>query len=353
MGLNLRALVQPATVDLHELRGETIAVDAYGMFYQFLTTLRDNRGRVLTDDHGNCISHIMGLVSKTEELLAAGVRPVYVLDGPPHPLKLRELDKRRAAKDVAKAKLADALAAGDVFAARKAASQTAEVTREMVESVRALLGSCGLPYVMAPQDGEAQCAAMAARGQVDAAASNDYDTLVYGAPRVLRNITSSKRATEEVLLASFQVHYGLSREQLVDLALLVGNDFHDGVKGVGPKTAVKLLAEHGTLPDFMIACAHGHKPANAAERKVHAAQAALEADDVGEIRELFLRPQVDEAPDLHLGNPDAAKIHERLVEVHGFSRGRADRFAETVVTHFEKWQARRATAATGVQQKLA
>lgn len=338
MGLNLRALLNPAMVSHRDLAGETVAVDAYGMLYQFLTTLRDARGELLTDRHGNTISHLIGLVSKTQELLSAGIRPVYVFDGPPHPLKMQTLKKRAESKDAARLKLIEAIEARDRDAIRRLSGQTTYVTDEMVASATTLLGSCGLPYVMAPQDGEAQCAALVATGAVDAAASQDYDTLVYGAPRVLRNLTSTKRETEEVLLASLEIDHGLDRDRLVDLALLVGNDFHDGVKGVGPAGAVRVLKAHGSLAAFFDKCDKAYVPKNAAEKRVAAAVDELRSDMAEKVRELFLRPHVLDDLALAPGNPDATTIHERLVEVHGFSKGRADTFATTVVTHFERFQ---------------
>lgn len=336
MGLNLRSILSPAIVRHADLKGETVAIDAYGMFYQFLTMLRDGQGHVLTDDSGNTISHLIGLVSKTQELLDADIYPIYVFDGKPHPLKMGELDRRWAAKDVAAAKLVDARAAGDAAAIRSLSGQTTSVSREMVESATTILEAAGLPYVMAPQDAEAQCAAMVNAGLVHAAASQDYDTLIYGAARVLRNLTSQKRDTEEILLAGLLMETGIQRECLVDLAVLVGNDFHDGIKGVGPKTGLKVLAQYGGMDGFFSACDGGHVPKSAAEKRILAARDELESEGVAAVREIFLNPAVDITVDVRPGKPDATAIHERLHQVHGFSQGRSDLFATSVMDHAER-----------------
>lgn len=336
MGLNLRGILNPAIVAPHDLRGDTVAVDAYGVFYQFLTTLRDQRGDLLTDDNGNVVSHLIGLMQKTQEMLDADVFPVYVFDGKPHPLKIATLDKRWEAKDKAQVRLAAAREAGDVAAIRAAAGATAFVSREMVESATKLLAAAGLPYVMAPQDAEAQCAAMTAARMVDAAASQDYDTLVYGAPRVLRNLTSGKRDTEELLLAALHMDTGLAQEGLIDLAILVGNDFHNGIKGVGPKTALKVLAQHGDLPGFFAACDKGLACKSAVEKRILNAREELESEHVAEVRRLFHQPAVDLEVSVKPGQPDATALHERLYEVHGFSAGRSDAFATAVLDHFER-----------------
>jgi flap endonuclease-1 len=339
MGLNLRGLLNPAALTLGDLQGERLAVDAYGLFYQYLTMLRDGQGNVLRDEHGNTTSHLVGLVARTEELMAAGITPVYVLDGPPHPLKLATLAKRNEQKKKASDLLEQARADGDTALIRKSAAATASVSRQEAENAETLLRVCGLPVVRAPQDAEAQCAAMAAAGLVHAAASQDYDTLVYGAPRTLRNLTTSKRELEEVLLAAFLIEHGLDREALVDLAILVGNDFYPGVHGVGAKGALRLLRRHGNLETVLHRAESGKKAENAAERRVHDAHQELSSPIMQEIRQMFLRPPADLGPKLEVQAPDAAAIHERLVEIHGMSKTRADRFAVTLIEHHQRLDA--------------
>lgn len=340
MGLNLRHLLQPAPVTLADLHGERIAVDAYGLFYQYLTMLRDGQGHVLTDDHGNTTSHLIGLVARTEELAAAGVTPIYVLDGPPHPLKQQTIEKRVALKREASGRLAQARADGDLAMIKKSAAATASVSRQDAENAKALLEACGLPVVRAPMDAEAQCAAMARAGLVQAAASQDYDTLVYGAPRIVRNLTTSKRDLEEVLLAAFLIEHNLDRETLVDLACLIGNDFFPGVHGIGAKTALRLLARHGNLDTILERAAQGKPPRDNTERKVHAASELLGSPLLQEVREVFLDPPAALELSLERQAPDAARIHERLVEIHGMSRDRVDRFTVALIELHEGPKAR-------------
>lgn len=346
MGLNLRGILAPNLVQLSDLRGETAAVDAYGLFYQFLTTLRDGQGKLLTDANDHVVSHLIGLIGKTEELLNADVLPVYVFDGKPHELKLEELRRRSELKSTARTAMEVAKAAGDMATVRKLSAQTAYVSDEMVADACAFLDAAGLPYVMAPQDAESQCAYLNATGQVHAAASQDYDTIVYGAQRTLRNLNSSKRDTEEILFACVQMETGLDKEGLVDVAILVGNDFHDGVKGVGAKTAMKLVVEHGGLDRFYHKCDHGYQPSKAIEKKVLAARDELVSDHAFEVRDIFSDPVVDKDVHVRPGRPDASALHERLREVHGFSAGRSDRFGTSVLEYFERRQApRQATLA--------
>lgn len=336
MGLNLRHLLNPAPVTLADLHGERVAVDAYGLFYQYLTMLRDGQGHVLKDAHGNTTSHLIGLISRTQELVEAGVTPVYVLDGPPHRLKQETIEKRVALKKQATGRLAQARADGDLAMIKKSAAATASVSRTDAENAKALLEACGLPVVNAPMDAEAQCAAMTRAGLVQAAASQDYDTLVYGAPRIVRNLTNSQRNLEEILLAAFLIEHGLDRETLVDLACLIGNDFFPGVHGIGAKTAMRLLARHGPLDQILERAAQGKAPRDNTERKVQAASGLLGSPLLQQVREVFLDPPADLQAPLERQAPDVSRIHERLVELHSMSRERADRFACALIDLHEK-----------------
>ncbi len=335
MGLNLRNLLHPATISLDELAGERLAIDAYGLFYQYLTMLRDKQGHTLRDAHGNTTSHLVGLVSRTEQLVAAGVTPAYVLDGPPHPLKENTIAKRVAAKNEATGRLEQARMDGDMDMIRKSAAATTRVTRNDAENAALLLKVCGIPVIQAPADAEAQCAALAAAGNVQAAASQDYDTLIFGAPRIVRNLTNTRRGLEEILLAAFLIEHRLDRETLVDLACIVGNDFFPGIHGLGSKGALRLLDRHGSLERILERAENGTPPADHAERRVQTALKKIDTNMLQEVRNVFLNPPHDPQARVEPGAPDAAGIHERLVEIHGMSRARADQFAVALIDHHE------------------
>src|SRR5205814_7559516 len=128
-------------------------------------------------------------------------------------------------------------------------------TRPVVAGAKTLLGLRGVAWIQAPSEGEAQAAFLTQRGDVWAAGSKDYDSLLFGAPRMVRFLAvgsteflpsqgRSRSVPPEVLdLEENLEHLGLTREQLIDVAILVGTDFNEGVKGIGPKTAVKRIRE--------------------------------------------------------------------------------------------------------------
>ncbi len=260
MGVLLTPIVVRHPTTLDALRGRTVAVDGNLELYQFLSIMRTRDGQPLQDSKGRITSHLNGLAFRTTRLLADyDIRPVFVFDGPPPELKREEIRKRREAREKSRREYETAVAAGDLPTAWSKAVMTSRLTRPMVEEAKTLLTLLGLPWVQAPSEGEAQAAFLACRGDTWAAGSKDYDSLLFGAPRLVRYLAvasseflptrgRSRAVPPEVLDLEENLNtLGLTRNQLIDVALLVGTDFNEGVKGIGPKTAVKRIHEWGTL----------------------------------------------------------------------------------------------------------
>tara|TARA_B110000305_G_scaffold234470_1_gene292565 strand:+ start:2799 stop:3914 length:1116 start_codon:yes stop_codon:yes gene_type:complete len=258
MGCNLRDITAPETIDLNSLAGKRVGVDAFLTAFQFLTTMRDRSpqgdGGPLRAENGKVVSHLMGFLNRTTTLLAAGIKPVYVFDGTAPELKADEIAQRRARRVEAERIHKEALAVGDFPLAQKMAQRIMHYSPEMVAETKQLLDLLGVPWVDAKAEGEGQAAVMAAKGQLDVVATQDWDALLYGTPFLVRNLMShgSKQhgrvvQAQKILLDEVLVANELSREQLIDLAIMIGTDFHPGIKGIGPKTGMKLIKTHGTI----------------------------------------------------------------------------------------------------------
>lgn len=260
MGVNLKELVKPQQVGFEELKGKVLAVDAYNMLYQFITTIRAPDGSLFTDSKGRVTSHLIGLFSRTAGFLRQGLKPVFVFDGKVPVLKYHEIEKREAVKEEAEKEYLKAVAAEDVEAMRRFAARTARLTKEMVEDAKTLLSLLGVPVVQAPSEGEAQASFMAKQGDAWAVVSQDFDSLLYGAPRLVRNLSIAGRRKKTGVLGTVKVEpelvvlkdvletLGISQKQLIALAMLVGTDYHPGgVKGIGPKKALALVKEHKSV----------------------------------------------------------------------------------------------------------
>lgn len=331
MGVDFGDLVVRRALTLEELRGRSIAVDGYNALYQFLTVIRQPDGTPLMDSHGRVTSHLSGVFYRTINLLEIGVKPVYVFDGRPPEIKEMEVARRKALREEAVKRYEEALQRGDLKAARTYASQSARLREEMVDEVKDLLDAMGVPWIQAPSEGEAQAAYLAIKGDVWASASQDYDSLLYGAPKLVRNLTISGRrrlpksekyvevVPELVLLGEVLRSLGLTREQLIDLAILIGTDYNpDGVKGIGPKRAYILIKKHGSLENVL-----KYLP-------------EVQIPSLQSIREIFLKPTVNMDYVVRWRPIDRSKVLEILVEKHDFSRERVEKAIDRVEAALRK-----------------
>jgi flap endonuclease-1 len=316
MGVLLTPLIVKEPLALRDLAGRRLAVDAHGELYQFLALIRQRDGVPLMDGRGRVTSHLVGLFFRTTRLVAElGLQLVFVFDGKPPPLKSAEIEKRRRTRERYEAETAEARAAGDLARAYSKSTMTSRLTREMTGEARELLRLLGIPTIDAPGEGEAQAAFMAARGDVWAAASKDYDALLFGTPRLLRFLTLSGKeflpstlsfrpiTPELIVTDSLLAAHGISREQLVDLAILVGTDFNPGIKGVGPKKALQRVRRYGAIeamPDEL----------------------RLQVPEYADVRQIYLEPEVRTDYDVRFGEPDEERVVRFLCEERDFGRER-------------------------------
>jgi flap endonuclease-1 len=320
VGVLLTPIITKETTALAALGGQTLAVDGNGELYQFLALIRLRDGTPLQDSKGRTTSHLSGLFYRTTRLIAEhALNLVFVFDGTPPRRKAQEIAKRRATRRRYEEERAAAVAAGDLDKAYSKATMTSRLTRDMVAEARELLRLMGVPTVQAPSEGEAQAAHMAATSpKVWAAASKDYDSLLFGAPRLVRFLTISGKeflpsqgtfrpiVPETIELERLLAGWGISREGLVDLALLVGTDFNEGIKGVGPKKALTLVQRHGRI-----------------ESMPEEIRLALgDPETVNEVRRIFLHPDVTDAFDVQAAEPDLDGIVRFLCDEREFSRER-------------------------------
>ncbi len=334
MGVNLRELVKPVKVEieLENLNGKVIAIDAYNMLYQFLAIIRQRDGKPLIDAYGRITSHLNGLFYRTINFLEAGLKPVYVYDGKPPEVKIEEIKKRMKIKELAQKKYEEALARGDLEEARIYAQQTSLLTKDMVEDSKKLLTYLGIPWVQAPSEGEAQAAYMVKKGDAWATASQDYDSLLFGTPRLVRNLAITGRRKlprkniyievkpELIELKKLLDHYSITREQLIYIGILLGTDYNpEGVKGVGIKTALKLVTELKDLDKILKALKN---PAFLV--------------DPHEIVKLFLEPEVTNDYKLEWSAPNKEKVMEFLCEEHSFSEKRVENALERAEKAYKK-----------------
>jgi len=256
MGVSFKDLVKKEELDISQLKGKILAVDAHNMLYQFITTIRERDGTPLKDSKGNVTSHLIGLFSRVTNFMSKGLKLVFVYDGKPPKLKQTERDRRYGLKVDAQSKYEAAKQEEDIDGMKKYGARTARLTAEMIEDSKMLLDALGVPYIVAPSEGDAQAAYLVKKGDAYATISQDFDTLMHGSNKLVRNLSIAGRrrkgATsiaikpEIIILADVLNELGLTRDQLIVLGILIGTDYnYGGIKGIGPKKALKLLKEHG------------------------------------------------------------------------------------------------------------
>lgn len=340
MGIDLGDVVIRHPTSLRDLSGQRLAVDAWNVLYQFLASIRQPDGSPLRDREGRVTSHLAGLLYRTAGWVEAGVKPVFVFDGPPHPLKAATLRARSERKEKAEVEYREALAAGDLQKASSKAQQTSRMTPDMVVQAQALLSALGLPWVQAPGEGEAQASWMVHAGVADGIVSQDYDALLFGAPRIVRNLGGGRRKMpgkqvwvdvepEIVDLNESLAALSLSRDQLIDAALLVGTDFHTGIKGIGAKKAVQMIRDAGTLETLLDRLAAQPSSAESAVEKSIVANLDV-LENRAQVRKIFAEPAHIETGKLDPKTPDEAAVTALMVDTHGFS---ADRVAQTLARY--------------------
>lgn len=356
MGFNLTPIVVKETLSLHDLRGRSLAVDANNYLYQFLSLVRTRDGTPLQDSHGNITSHLAGLLFRSTRLIHEfNIDLIFVFDGKPPALKEQEIRKRRAQREKALSEWQKALQARDCAKAFSKAVMSSRLTSSMVEDAKKLLALLGIPHVQAPSEAEAQTAFMAAQGDVWAASSKDYDSLLFGAPRLLRFLTiygqeylPSKGVgrpikPELIKLAQLLSHHEITRTQIVDLAILVGTDFDEGIRGIGPKTALKLVKQYGKIENL---------PSNLASRiPLH----------YEEVREIYLHPETTTRYTLGYGSLQEDELFRFLCNQRDFASERVETAVQRMrevykrksQTGLENWfNSPKPSKITGKRQKI-
>ena len=315
--MNLGDIVQRKKVSLESLSSRIFAIDAYNALYQFLSIIRGEAGEPLRDHEGRVTSHLSGIFYRTVNLLSLNIKPVYIFDGPPSELKSTEITRRHKIKEKAEIKLTEALSKGKFKEAKKHAQATSVLRNYMIEDTKTLLQLLGIPWIDAPSEGEATAAHLTNIGLATDAVSQDYDSILFGAKRLLRNITiSGKRklpnrpiyiilSPEELTLQNVLSSLQLSREQLVDFGILLGTDFNPGgFKGIGPAKAIKYIKSYRCL------------------EKIPDIKQALKEINYESIRDIFLNPKVISPPPFSWNDIDEDGLLNFLSTDRDFSEER-------------------------------
>ncbi|MFX1286989.1 MAG: flap endonuclease-1 [Promethearchaeota archaeon] len=330
MGIKINELVKEVrkTITFENLLNKQIAIDAFNTIYQFLAIIRQKDGTPLKDFDGNITSHLSGLFYRTINFLEHNIKPIYVFDGIPSELKLETIKERRKVKEIAKEKMVIAQENEDFGEAKKYAQMTSKLDTDMIEESKKLLKYLGIPIIEASSEGEAQSAFLVEKSDAWACASQDYDTLLFGGERLLRNfaVSRSKKVKnttitldiEYISLSKFLDSLKISREQLIEMGILIGTDFFPGIKGIGQHKALDLIKKYGSLENIM------KNNVNVGNVEIK-----LEKDLIEQIKEIFLNPNIKKNyPKIVWEKIKYEEVEELLIEQHNFSKQRVQNAIE-------------------------
>lgn len=258
MGTQIKCLLKSNEISLNDLNNKTLVIDSYNLLYQFLTTIRSRDGSLLMDSKGNATSHLVGLFSRTTKLMQNNIKLIFVFDGEPPKLKEMERQRRKEIKINAEKKYEKAVEEENIEEMKKYASRTTRLTEDIIEESKKLISALGLPIVQAPSEGEAQAAYIVKNKDADYCVSQDFDSLLFGSPILIRNLSligkrkksglSYTTVNPEIIDLSENLNnLGIDQNQLIVLAMLVGTDYNiGGIKGIGPKNALKLVKKYSS-----------------------------------------------------------------------------------------------------------
>jgi len=321
IGLNIGEIVPRTAIEFKELKGKVVVVDAFNTLYQFLSTIRQPDGTPLMDSKGRTTSHLSGLFYRNVSLLQEGMKLIYVFDGKPPELKGLTHDNRTKVKEVAKEKYEEAKQKEDTEMMGKYARQLARLTTEMIEESKDLLEAMGIVVVQAPSEGESQAADLAKKKNYYVG-SQDYDSLLFGAPRLIQNLTlARKRKTvsgmvyispEIIELDKVLNTLQISIDQLICLGILCGTDYNPGgIRGIGQKRALEIVKKL-------------KQPVLIFDSVKEMISKLDKPFDWKEIFELFHKPHVDKDVEIEWPKTNEERIKDILVNDHEFNEERVE-----------------------------
>lgn len=324
MGLSIKDIISKDEITVEELKGKKVCVDAFNTLYQFLTTIRQYDGTPLMDSNDKITSHLSGIFYRNVSLISSGLQLIYVFDGKAPDLKAKVHRKRKAVRDLAEQKYESAKEKGQEDLMKRYSSQLLRLDSEMISESKELLEAMGICVLQAPSEGEAEASYLSNKGESFGVVSQDYDSLIFGAPVLIRNLTVSKRKKqginyvevlpEKIVLKDVLNDLEINQDQLICLAILVGTDYNPkGVPGLGQKKALAVVKE------FI----EPEKIFESVKEKIE----ALDDEDYfdwKEIFELLKNPKVEDF-EIEFPSLNEGKIKEILVERHGFSEERVEK----------------------------
>ena len=256
MGLNsgIKEYIPIEEMNYSDLKGKTLAVDAFNSLYQFLSVIRTPDGNLL-ERNGIVVSHLYGILWRYGYLLSTGVKLIFVFDGKPSAMKEDTIEERRRKKEEIAKEIENAESNGDEKEVARLKRFNARVDDSIIESTKELASLLGIDYIDSPEEGEAEAVHLVKTGFADYVITQDYDAIAYDCQNILRNIGVKKNDhyVKINLVNSSHVFkvMGINREQFLYIAFMTGTDYNKGIYKVGIKRALKIAQKSHSEEDVV------------------------------------------------------------------------------------------------------
>ena len=227
-------------------RNTVIGLDAPQIFYKFKMAMMNSEKEATRPKDGKTISHIHGFFYKALSYLNYAIMPAVVFDGKLPNIKKDKSNQRRISRKKAEEQSKDLDVTDKLYDNNKIKLEKKMyvIKDEQIREVQQLLLYIGITFLQSYGEAETQCAALNSSNMTYATASEDWDTLIFGSPKMLKNFSNKKTVTEinhSVLLQELDI----THSQLVDIAILLGNDYCHGIDGLGPTNVLNEYKKAG------------------------------------------------------------------------------------------------------------
>lgn len=339
MGVKLQNLIQRKPIHVSDLKGKIVAVDAPNIIFSLLNFSYKNKqysaSNLMTDRTQRAISHLYGLLFRINFFYTKKIFPIFCFDGRDSELKHVISKDQLADFQVINRWYQEAIESNNFKIARKIALGKEFLWPNIITESKQLLNALGVPYIDSPASAESQCAHLVKGGIAHYAVSQDFDTLLFGCPALIQNLSKSLRrkkkgkwiynkvSTFQIDLESNLKQLKLDRFQLVDLSMLLGTDYNPGVKQIGPKTALELIKTYHNLEGIIASQKNKYNFAQLTSEKIQA------------IRKIFLMADVlEKLPDLYWDPPDNTRILKLMCKDHTLNQERVKNNIQKLIENY-------------------
>ncbi|MEJ2249641.1 MAG: flap structure-specific endonuclease [Candidatus Lokiarchaeota archaeon] len=342
MGVKLHDIIISRNIDYQYLKGKILAVDAPNIIMSLLNFTRKTnittQANLFFDRTQRVINHLYGILYRVKFFYSKKIFPIFCFDG-----KVSEL-KRTITKDqlndyrFAKERYKRAIKQGNKELARNLAVSPEFFWPYVIEESKHLLGLLGIPYIESPASAEAQCAALVKEKIAYFSNSQDYDSLLFGCPHIIRNLSKSLRKKikgkwiykkvipQTINLNENLKNLGIDQFQLADLGILIGTDYHLGIQNIGPKTGLKLIKEYQNIETII----------SHTRDKYEFSQ--LDQKTINQIRKIFLLPDIitkKYLTSLIWSHPDKQNILTFLCKNHFLNQERVKNNLDKLISEYQ------------------